>query len=146
MRLLLEIVESIQKWLGEQFVIGVRLNVEEFAPGGLTLQDARVIAKRLIGAGVNLLEVTAGNSADIPIAHFPGWQVPLAAGMMAVVEVPVLVGKLSDDPELANSVIRDGSADLVALNEALRVNPLWPQDAHAALLNADDGSMPITTR
>jgi 2,4-dienoyl-CoA reductase-like NADH-dependent reductase (Old Yellow Enzyme family) len=146
LRLLLEVVEGIQKWLGERFVIGIRLNVEEFAPGGLTLQDARVIAKRLIGAGVKLLEVTARASADIPIAHFPGWQVPLAAGMKAVVEVPVLVGKLSDDPTLADSVIRDGSADLVALNEALRNNPRWPLEAHATLLRSDDGSMPITTR
>jgi len=146
LRLLLEVVEGIQKWLGDHFIVGVRLNVEEFAPGGLTLQDARVIAKRLIGAGVKLLEVTARNSADIPIAHFPGWQVPLAAGMKAVVEVPVLVGRLSDDPALADGVIRDGSADLVALNEALRANPLWTQDARAALLKVSNGSAPTRTR
>jgi 2,4-dienoyl-CoA reductase-like NADH-dependent reductase (Old Yellow Enzyme family) len=142
LRLLLAVIEGIQKWLGEHFIIGVRLDVEEFAPGGLTLQDARVIAKRLIGAGVKLLEITATNGTDIPIAHFPGWQVPLAAGMKAVVEVPVLVGKLSDDPALADSVVRDGSADLVGLNEALRGNPLWPQEARTTLMRANGKSVP----
>ncbi len=105
-----------------------------------------MIAKRLIGAGVKLLEVTSTNGNDIPIAHFPGWQVPLAAGMKAVVEVPVLVGKLSIDPALADSVIRDGSADLVGLNEALRGNPLWPQEARTTLMRADDGSAALQER
>jgi 2,4-dienoyl-CoA reductase-like NADH-dependent reductase (Old Yellow Enzyme family) len=136
LRLLLNVVESIQTWIGEHFVVGVRLNVEEFAAGGLTLQDARVIAKRLIGAGVRLLEVSARTSADTPIARFPGWLGPLAAGIKAIVEVPVLVGSLSDDPMLADGIIRDGSADLAALNEALWRDPLWPQRAQAALAQA----------
>jgi 2,4-dienoyl-CoA reductase-like NADH-dependent reductase (Old Yellow Enzyme family) len=62
--------------------------------------------------------------------------------MRAVVEVPVLVGKLSEDPALADSVVRDGSADLVGLNEALRGNSLWPQEARTTLMRADEDSMP----
>jgi 2,4-dienoyl-CoA reductase-like NADH-dependent reductase (Old Yellow Enzyme family) len=96
-----------------------------------------VIAKWLIGAGVRLLEVSARTSGNTPIAQFPGWKVPLAAGLKAVVEVPVLVGGLSDDPKLTDSVIRDGSADLVALSEVLRVHPHWPREARAALV--EDG-------
>jgi 2,4-dienoyl-CoA reductase-like NADH-dependent reductase (Old Yellow Enzyme family) len=138
LRLLLAVVEGIQRWIGEQFVVGVRLNVEEFTAGGLMLQDARVIAKRLIGAGVRLLEISAKTSGDTPIARFPGWLVPLAAGIKTVVEVPVLVGSLSDDPKLADGLIRDGSADLAALNEALRKEPLWPQRAQIALAQAAD--------
>jgi 2,4-dienoyl-CoA reductase-like NADH-dependent reductase (Old Yellow Enzyme family) len=143
LRLLLAVVEGIQRWLGDQFVIGVRLNVEEFTSGGLTLQDARMIAKRLIGAGVRLLEISAKTSGDTPIARFPGWLAPLAAGIKTVVEVPVLVGSLSDDPKLADGLIRDGSADLAALNEVLRKEPLWPQRALTELLQAAD-QLPIT--
>jgi 2,4-dienoyl-CoA reductase-like NADH-dependent reductase (Old Yellow Enzyme family) len=137
LRLLLDVIEGIQEWIGEQFIIGVRLNVEEFVPGGMTLQDARVIAKRLISTGVKLLEVSAEAGADVPIARFPGWRVPLAAGIKAVVEVPVLVGALSDDPELSDGVIREGSADLVALSEFLRVQPRWPEEARTRLVTGD---------
>src|SRR5262245_56361821 len=136
LRLLLGVVEAIQHWIGEQFVVGVRLNVEEFVAGGLTLQDGRVIAKRLIGAGVRLLEISAQVGVTTPIARFPGWLAPLAAGMKAVVEVPVLVGSLSDDPALADGVIRDASADLAALNDALRIDPFWPRRAQTALARA----------
>jgi NADPH2 dehydrogenase len=126
LRLLLGVIEGIHRWLGERFVIGVRINVEEFAPGGITLQDARVITKRLIGAGVKLIEVTAVSNSGAPIAHFPGWQVPLASGIKSISEVPVLVGGLSDDELLADSVIHDGSADLISATEILRVHPTWP--------------------
>jgi 2,4-dienoyl-CoA reductase-like NADH-dependent reductase (Old Yellow Enzyme family) len=144
LRLMLAVVEAIQRWIGEHFVVGVRLNVEEFAAGGLTLQDARVIAKRLTGAGVRLLEISAKTSGDTPIARFPGWLGPLAAGIKTVVEVPVLVGSLSDDPLLADGLIRDGSADLAALNEALRKEPLWPRRAQTALLQAAADQLSMT--
>jgi len=133
LRLLLKVVEAIMAWMGSTFVVGVRLNVEEFTSGGLTLQDTRVIAKRLIGSGVKLLEVSAEANGDMQVARFPGWRVPLAAEIKVVVDVPVIVGALSDDVWLADSVIRNGGADLVALNETLQTNPAWPQHAQALL-------------
>lgn len=136
LRLLLGVVESVHQWLGDDFIIGVRLNVEEFAPGGLTLQDARVIAKRFTGAGVRLLEVSTASSVNVPIAEFPGWRVPLAAGIRAVVDVPVMVGGLLQDALMADSVIREAHADLVALGDTLRSEPGWPAYARGVLHTA----------
>jgi NADPH2 dehydrogenase len=132
-QLLREVVEGIERWLGSQFIVGVRLNAEEFTPGGLSLQDARLLATRLASAGVRLLEIQAQTASDTPIAHFPGWCVPMAAGIRAVVDIPVMVGGLLDDPELADSVIRDGGADLISVGARLRVEPGWPRTAHAYL-------------
>lgn len=133
MRLLLNVVEGIQRWIGDRFIIGVRINAEEFAPGGLALQDARVIAKRLSSTGVKLLEIVAAIKDGTPVAQFPGWRVPLAAGIKAVVDVPVMVGGQLDDADLADSIIRDGGADLIALGDRLRVEPDWPRQALASL-------------
>jgi 2,4-dienoyl-CoA reductase-like NADH-dependent reductase (Old Yellow Enzyme family) len=132
-RLLLEVVEGVQQWLGGGFVVGVRLMVEEFAPGGLTLHDARVIAKRLVGAGAAFLEVSTQAGGPMLVARFPGWLVPLAAALKAVVEVPVMVGGLSDDPLLADDTIRESSADIAALSESLQAEPGWPRRAQIVL-------------
>jgi 2,4-dienoyl-CoA reductase-like NADH-dependent reductase (Old Yellow Enzyme family) len=133
LRLLSDVVEGIQRWLGDEFVIGVRLNVEEFTPGGLRLQDARTIATRLVSAGVKLLEISAETASEALVARFPGWRVPLASGVKAVVDVPVIVGGQLDSPDLADSVVREGSADIVAIGERLRVDPDWPRHAWAVL-------------
>lgn len=133
LRLLLDTVERIRRRIGHRALIGVRLNVGEFVPGGLPLHDARVVATRLASAGVNLIEVSAHVREAASIALFPGWLVPLAASLKAVVELPVMVGGLLADAELADRVIREGSADLVALGESLRAEPRWPQYAHQTL-------------
>ena len=132
-QLLREVVEGIERWIGSQFIVGVRLNAEEFTPGGLSLQDARLLATRLASAGVRLLEIQAQTASDTPIAHFPGWRVPMAAGIKAVVDIPVMVGGLLDDAELADSVIRDGGADLISVGARMRVEPDWPRTAHTYL-------------
>ncbi len=133
LRLLVDVAETLARRYGTGFVIGARLNVEEFAPGGLDLREARVIATLLAAAGVNLIEINAKAPPSALVAQFPGWQVPLAAGIKSIVDVPVLVGGLLDDPALANSVIEDRSADLIALGERLKRDPGWPRMAQAQL-------------
>jgi len=131
LQLLLDVIDGIASWLGHQFAVGIRLNVEEFTIGGLTLQDSRTIATRLVSSGVNLIEVSAEMIGGAPVARFPGWRVPLAEGIKSVVDVPVMVGGQLSDPLLANSVVRDGSADLIAIGEWLKLEPDWPRRAWA---------------
>lgn len=133
LRLLSDVVDRIAGQCGQQFIVGVRLNVEEFPSGGLTLQDARTSATRLASAGAGLIEISADMIGAAPVARFPGWRVPLAEAIKSVVDVPVLVGGQLDDAALADSVIRDGSADLIAIGERLRSDPDWPRRAWGAL-------------
>jgi len=133
LQFLIDVVDGIVGWIGHRFVIGIRLNVEEFIAGGLTLQDSRTTATRLVSSGVNLIEVSADMIGGAPVARFPGWRVPLAEGIKSVVDVPVMVGGQLGDPALANSVVRDGSADLIAIGEQLQAQPDWPAQAWAAL-------------
>jgi NADPH2 dehydrogenase len=135
LRLLLEIVEGVRRWIGPRMLVGCRLLADEFTPGGMSLQDARVAAKRLTAAGVRLLDITAP-MAVAQVAHFPGWAIPLANSIRRVIDVPVIGSGLLGDPQLADSIIRDGSVDLVMLDQALRNDPDWPQAARQALLVA----------
>ncbi|MBC8162469.1 MAG: hypothetical protein H7Z42_14760 [Roseiflexaceae bacterium] len=132
-RLLLGTAERIHARFGGHMLLGLRLLADEFTPGGVSMQDARVVARRLTGAGVNLVEVFALAGGASPMALFPGWRTPLSSAIRAVVDVPVMVGDLNDDPVFANSVLVERSADLLALGEVLRADPIWPQRARATL-------------
>ncbi len=134
LRMLLEVIEGIKSWLGSRVFIGVRLPAEELPPGGMSLQDARVLAKRVTGAGARLLDITAPIGVGTSqLARFPGWAVPLINGIKRVIDVPVIGSGQLGDPILADSVIRDGSLDLVMLNGSLRANPDWPRYAYDVL-------------
>jgi 2,4-dienoyl-CoA reductase-like NADH-dependent reductase (Old Yellow Enzyme family) len=130
---LLYVIESIVAWLGRRCVIGLRLGIEEQMPGGLSLQDARVVARRLTSAGVSFIEVVMRVGRDMPLAQFPGWCVPVASALKSVVDVPVLVGGQIDDFELAEQSLREGSTDLVAIGERLQLDPRWPEHIQARL-------------
>lgn len=139
LRLALEIVEGVRAWLGPRFLVGFRLVAEEFAPNGISLQDARVNARRLVAAGVNVLDVMTDTRSEVPVARFPGWRVPLAGNIKRVLpDVPVISSGLLGDPFLADSVVRDGSVDLVMLGRSLRSNPYWVHIARI-ILSSDNG-------
>ncbi len=130
LRLATEIVAAIRRWLGPQFLIGYRLVVDELRPDGITLHESRVGARQLVSAGINLLDVVVPTDPDQLIAYFPGWQIPLVESIRGVVDVPLIANGTLGDAELAESILADGSADLIGLAQTLTDQPDWP--AHAA--------------
>jgi 2,4-dienoyl-CoA reductase-like NADH-dependent reductase (Old Yellow Enzyme family) len=134
LRFPLEVVEGVHAWIGPRMIIAFRLAAEELIPGGMSLQDARLIAKRVISAGVRLIDVTVSADDSTALARFPGWAVPLANGIKRVTpEIPVIGFGLHGDYQLADSIIRDGSVDLVAVDHTLRADPDWPRRARKGL-------------
>lgn len=138
LRLTLEVLDGVRRWLGRRLIVGFRVMADELTPGGASLQDTRVVAKRLTAAGVRLLDIAAPNPAP-QVAHFPGWAVPLANSIKRITDVPVIGSGLLGDPALADSIVRDGSVDLVMLGATLRDDPDWPALARAQLTPASPG-------
>ncbi|XSG76001.1 hypothetical protein ACP8Y2_03180 [Herpetosiphon llansteffanensis] len=124
-QLLLESIEAIRGWLGRRFVVGVRLVVDDLVPDGVSLQESRVLAHELVAAGVDLLDIVVGRSVA-PIAQFPGWQIPLVAGIRSIVDVPLIAHGMLGDPWIAEDMLREGCADLVGLETAISATPHWP--------------------
>jgi NADPH-dependent 2,4-dienoyl-CoA reductase/sulfur reductase-like enzyme len=56
-----------------------------------------------------------------------GCLVPAAAAIRKAVSVPVIAAGRLDDPELAERVIADGDADLIAVGRALIADADWPR-------------------
>ncbi|SUX82082.1 NADH-dependent flavin dehydrogenase [Priestia megaterium] len=66
-------------------------------------------------------------------ARHAGYQVPLAQEIRKALNVPVIaVGRL-DDPALANAVIGNEDADLVAVGRGMLRNPHWALEAASTL-------------
>jgi 2,4-dienoyl-CoA reductase-like NADH-dependent reductase (Old Yellow Enzyme family)/thioredoxin reductase len=131
-RFLREIVEGIRAEQGDRLAIIVRLSVDEFVPAGLVPEDVREIAQRAAEAGAHAIDVTASiYDSEEPVQVSPwGWaKAPLADGarlLRDAVDIPIMVANRIHQPDVAEQVLADGSADFVCLGRPLLADPDLP--------------------
>ena len=134
MRFCLRVIEGIRLVVGPDFPILFRMSADEHIAGGLSLEDNKVIAQRLVAAGVDAISVSAGiyesppwYSRIFPVMGMPdGCNVPLAQGIKQVVDIPVIVAGKLGNPALAEEVLKEGKADLIAFGRSLLADPELP--------------------
>lgn len=133
MRFGLECVGSAREAVGADYPVFYRLTAEEERPGGITVDDGIAFARELEQAGVDCLDVSVGPSSRprnfiSPPGSYPfGCYAHLAGAVKKNVSVPVIaVGRLHK-PEVAEAVLSEGKADLIAVGRQLLCDPFWPQ-------------------
>jgi len=133
-RFAIEIVKDIHTKCGDDFIIGFRISVDEFIEGGRTIEDSKVIVKKLEEAGVDLIHASAGvyASADtiVPPSYVKhGWIADYAAEIKKCCNIPVITVGRINDPQVANSIIESGKADFAGMARASLVDPAFPNKA-----------------
>lgn len=151
-RFVVEVLQEIKSRLGQDFPLGIIMNGAEIGlENGMTIEDAKEFAKMFEKAGVDYIQVRAcgyGEYHGIPwnemiFAPEPpkplsklidgryngvGALAPLAAKIKEVVSVPVItVGRI--DPEIGESILREGKADYIAMQRRLIADPELPNKA-----------------
>lgn len=130
-RLLLEVTEAVRAVWPEDRLLLVRLSVTDWLTGGLTVEEQVQVAAWLKDRGVDIIDCSAGGIGPAgPSYTGPGYMVPLAERVRREAAVPTIAVGLITTPELAEEVVANGRADLVALGRELLRHPQWP--LHAA--------------
>ena len=128
----LEIVAAVRERCGAEYPVMYRISGAEGAEGGFEVEDAAAVCGLLEEAGVCAISVSAGNWYALhqtigPMFLPRGFLVSLAATIKRSVSIPVIaVGRL-DEPSLAEQVLTDGDADLIAIGRALIADPDFPR-------------------
>lgn len=134
MRFALEIVERSRKKVGTGFPLFFRMSADEFLPGGLTLDETKIIAFRLKEASIDCLHVSAATYETLyhfvpPYSTPPGSLVYLAQAIKEGIKIPVIAVGRINTPELAEQILSEGKADLVSMGRALIADPELPNKA-----------------
>jgi 2,4-dienoyl-CoA reductase-like NADH-dependent reductase (Old Yellow Enzyme family)/thioredoxin reductase len=136
MRLLERVVDGIRDVCGREFVLGVRLSIDEDIVGGLVAEDTVEIVKRLDEGGqVDFVDATIGVQAAvarmIPSAYLPQGYLRHrgAAVKRAVPRMPVLSDGRIVRPAMAEEMIANGETDLVGMSRAVVADPELPAKA-----------------
>jgi 2,4-dienoyl-CoA reductase-like NADH-dependent reductase (Old Yellow Enzyme family) len=129
-RFLVEVVEGIRQVWPRGKPIMLRLSVVDH---GWSIEDSVKLVEILKVAGVDMIDCTSGGLTGSPLtkgtAATYGYQVPLAAHLRQRTGVPTCAVGLIVHAAHADEIIREGSADMVAIARELIYNPNWPIDA-----------------
>lgn len=128
-----DIIKAAKEEMPKDMPLIMRISAIEYVDGGYKIETGTEIAKAYKEAGVDILHISSGGEGPIGSSGTPGthsgYQIPLAREIKEKLGIDVIaVGKL-DEPELANAVIGNEDADLVAIGRAMLRNPYWTFDA-----------------
>jgi 2,4-dienoyl-CoA reductase (NADPH2) len=119
MRLPVEVVRRVREAVGPNFIVIYRLSMIDLIPNGSTWQEVLQLAKAVEAAGATILNTGIGwHEARIPTI---ATSVPRAAftwvtkKLMGSVDIPIITSNRINMPEVAETVLADGCANMVSM-------------------------------
>ncbi|MFV2051505.1 FAD-dependent oxidoreductase [Aliiroseovarius sp. YM-037] len=119
MRLPLEVMRRVRGAIGDDFIVIYRLSMIDLIPNGSTWEEVVLLAKEMEKAGATILNTGIGwHEARIPTI---ATSVPRRAfswvtkKLMGEVSIPIVTSNRINTPDVAESVLADGCADMVSM-------------------------------
>jgi 2,4-dienoyl-CoA reductase (NADPH2) len=126
-RLAIEVVRQTRKRVGPNFIIIYRLSMLDLVEGGAPWEEVVYLAKQIEKAGATLINTGIGwhearvptISTSVPRAAFT-W---ITKRMKAEVSLPLITTNRINTPEVAESVLAEGHADMVSMARPFLADP-----------------------
>ncbi len=126
----IEVMDAVRDAVGPDFPLIVRMNGNDFMPGGNTRQELIEYAGLLSSGPADALCINVGwHEARVPqiVTSVPrGAFAYLARGIKETVDVPVIASHRINDPATARDLIENGLCDMVAMGRSLIADPFLP--------------------
>lgn len=126
LRFPLEVFDAMRaEWPAEK-PMSIRVSATDWAEGGLTGDDTVVIAKAFVEHGVDLVDVSTGQTVPEAMPIFGRmFQTPFAEQIRSEAGVATLAVGAITSADQVNTILAAGRADLVALARPHLVNPAF---------------------
>lgn len=133
--------------VGRDFPILIKMNGVDFLEGGVTIEESKKIAKKLANLGFAALEISAGmweictlskkelgwkpiflpeSRMFVDTKNDPAYNLPFAKEVKKTIDIPVIVVGGINSLDLVEQMLKEKSADLVALCRPLIREPDLP--------------------
>jgi anthraniloyl-CoA monooxygenase len=132
MRYPLEILDAVrERW---EKPLSVRISATDWVKGGIIAADAVAIATALKAAGVDIVNVSSGQtSVKAEPVYGRMFQTPFAERIRLEVGIPTIAVGNIFEADHVNSILAAGRADLCALARPHLADPNWTLHAAAEL-------------
>src|SRR6056297_2171118 len=127
MRLPIEVVKRVREAVGPEFIVIYRLSMIDLVPNGSTHEEVVQLAQAIEAAGATIINTGIGwHEARIPTI---ATSVPRAAfawvtkKLMGKVGIPVITSNRINTPDVAETLLADGCADMVSMARPFLADP-----------------------
>ena len=122
----LEVFEAMREAWPPDKPMSVRISANDWVPGGLTPEDATIVARLFKAAGADVIDCSSGqvSKAEQPV-YGRMFQVPLSDRIRSDANVSTIaVGNIYEGDQV-NTIIASGRADLCAVARPHLADPAW---------------------
>ena len=125
-RLLLEIVRDVRQVWPKGKIFGARITGKDWLKGGIMIEDAVWLARKLKDYGLDYICVSSGGiKPKTNLVLKPGYQVHLAREIKKKTGIITRTAGLIKNLSHASEIIESGSADLIAFGRKFVSEPTW---------------------
>ncbi len=125
------VIRAVREAVGQDFVVGIRMSMDEDRPDGLGREEALAAVRHYVGDGIDYLNVVHGTiESDATLARgIPSMGTPsapfleFAGEVRRAVDVPVMHATRIADVATARHAVRAGLVDLVGMTRAHLADP-----------------------
>lgn len=134
-RLAIEIVRRTREAVGEKFIIIFRLSMLDLVQDGSTWEEIVHLGKEIEKVGATIINTGIGwhearvptIATSVPRAAF----VDVTARMKKEISIPLITTNRINTPEVANTIIAEGQADMVSMARPMLADPYFVSKAAA---------------
>ena len=131
LRVPLRLIDAVRAAAPDDFVVGIRMSMDQLRDDGLTSEDAIAILRQYADHGIRFVSITGGRiESDRALAEsIPGMGTPsapfleLCRTVRAAVDIPVLHATRIADIPTARYAVADGCVDLIGMTRAQIADP-----------------------
>ncbi|MEO5610948.1 MAG: NADPH-dependent 2,4-dienoyl-CoA reductase [Ornithinibacter sp.] len=132
-RFAVEVVRAVREAAGPDFILIYRISVLDLVEEGQTWDEVTALAREIEAAGASILNFGIGwHEARVPtiVTSVPRAAFASYAGRLKEhVSIPVVATNRINMPDVAESVLADGGADLVSMARPFLADPEWVRKA-----------------
>lgn len=126
----LKIIKAVRSAVGKDFPVFLRLGASDYAVGGITPEDSQEAALDFEKAGVNVLDISGGFCGyTIPGEAAQGYFSPLSQAVKGNISIPVILTGGITDINFAETLLKEGKADLIGVGRSILNDSQWAQHA-----------------
>ena len=133
MRFPLQVLRAVRATWPAQKPVSVRISACDWMQGGLSEADLLEMARALVAAGADILDVSSGQTVPTQQPVYGRmWQTPFSDMVRNLLDVPTIAVGNIYEADHVNSIVAAGRADLCAIARPHLANAAWTLQQAAA--------------